>query len=462
MSNPSQDSVARATRLRFEGAKAEFLLPTQGADFPQYLRRLEEEGIFQSQNESLQKLRSLAYSPPDQNREERFIRGMKDPLIWMLQSALNKLSELYQFADLYCQDADGDFGEITDAAVKAYQTRRNLVVDGIAGPQTLGALSAELQGQGLAALSLGRADLPRVAIVLSDPRELIPGEDWESDHMIDLVVKMGCAPVLIPPCADRAITLSGDERENALKEMVADLDGILGPGGDDVDPAIYGENNQFARGTNYERDRFEADFVRAGMQGRVFMFGVCRSHQLWNAAAGGSLVQDVQAEGFSHISQSQGDFQIDGASPFVVRDEQGNVRFENRVWLEPDSQIARVLDGVESILTNSYHHQAVDVPGENFRIVGKVWDEQTKRHTIEATERWNVMTTQFHPEAMQREPEQRELLETLGRRARIFALLGRIEPDLDELLKRMEQFPKDTFDPSDFDWVKAEIASRLL
>jgi hypothetical protein len=63
---------------------------------------------------------------------------------------------------------------------------------------------------------------------------------------------------------------------------------------------------------------------------------------------------------------------------------------------------------------------------------------------------------------MQRDPGQRELLETVGRRARIFRLL-RDEEEVGEgaLLMRMGQFPEGTFDASDFDWVKQEVAPRL-
>ena len=40
--------------------------------------------------------------------------------------------------------ADGKFGKNTDAAVQAYQNSNGLLVDGIAGPQTLGHMGIEV------------------------------------------------------------------------------------------------------------------------------------------------------------------------------------------------------------------------------------------------------------------------------------------------------------------------------
>lgn len=56
-----------------------------------------------------------------------------------LQGALNKLGA---FPELY---ADGIYGSMTRAAVRDFQRKRGLIVDGIAGPKTLAAIAAALK-----------------------------------------------------------------------------------------------------------------------------------------------------------------------------------------------------------------------------------------------------------------------------------------------------------------------------
>lgn len=54
-----------------------------------------------------------------------------------LQEALNKFSILCNFSPLF---SDGIFGKLTDAAVRAFQKKKGLAVDGIVGPDTYKAL----------------------------------------------------------------------------------------------------------------------------------------------------------------------------------------------------------------------------------------------------------------------------------------------------------------------------------
>jgi putative glutamine amidotransferase len=306
-------------------------------------------------------------------------------------------------------------------------------------------------------------DAPLVAIPVSDPVKLIPGADSDTGDLIALVKTMGCRPVLVPPCAD--VLLEPDARDAALVAMTGLLDGVLGPGGDDVDPQIYGEaRTKEVQRTNYARDRFEADFALAARRQPLFMFGICRSHQLWNAAFGGSLVQDVRVEGRSAITQDQEQLGIPADQPFIVRWPDGRVRFENRVHIVPKSRLSDALK-VESIVTNSYHHQAVDVPGRGMRVVGVVRDDETRSETIEATEDWNIMTTQFHPEMMQNAPEEKQLLTMLGRRAHIFWVLRSLRKQgavtLSALLDRLAKLPASALADDDWAWAKNELGPRL-
>jgi putative glutamine amidotransferase len=352
------------------------------------------------------------------------------------------------------------FGDQTAAAVLNFQREHGLEVDGVIGPQTKRAL----KDAGAPAWLFARP--PVIAIPLSDPHKLLPGRDDETQRLIALVKSMGCEPVLVPPCADVALPRDQAVRRNALAAMTQTLHGVLGPGGADVDPDIYGAVRSPLTGpTNFARDRFEADFAQAARMQPLFMFGICRSHQLWNAAFGGKLVQDVRAEGRSAITQNQSELGIPWDQPFIVRWPDGTLRFENRVNIVQQSLLgAQVLLG--SMLTNSYHHQQVDVPGEGMHVVGTVRDEELAVDNIEITEDWNVMSTQFHPEAMQHDPAQKALLGMLGRRAQIFWLMRSLQNEGGAvndatLLARMAELPAGTFTPADEAWVRTELSTRL-
>lgn len=449
------------TRLRLEGSIADVLLPGQ-ADFPTFVQKLRESGIFSAEDAELERLRSWEVRPGQAARAGEWLElRKKDAGVWLLQAALRRLSELWGAPEIAPGAIDGDYGPKTEAAVRAFQSRRGIFVDGIAGPETQGEIDKALDEASISAIRLRGAIVPEVGIVLSHPRKLVPGADEEAERLAHAIVAMGCKPIFIPPCADLVVHHDLTHRSAAIHSLVKTLDGLLGPGGDDVDPAIYNEPMQGAEGTNYQRDRFEADFAIAALNSHLFAFGICRSHQLWNAAEGGSLVQDVLNEGFSGTSQRQGDFGIPGGEPFVVRGPSGEIVFENRVEIEPGTDVAKVLENSKDLLTNSYHHQAVDAPGEGFAVVGTVFDPAVGKRTIEMTERWNAITTQFHPEVMLNDPAQKELFETLGRRARIFQMAKLHRPTAKELTARMAEFPEDVFDESDFDWVLDELAQNL-
>lgn len=80
---------------------------------------------------------TVAVATPVQNVEAAskpvLEHGDREGFVWSLQDRLQQL-------DLYNAKVDGIFGPITEKAVIRFQQRNGLIVDGIVGPQTWGAL----------------------------------------------------------------------------------------------------------------------------------------------------------------------------------------------------------------------------------------------------------------------------------------------------------------------------------
>ena len=75
--------------------------------------------------------------------------------------------------------------------------------------------------------------------------------------------------------------------------LAAGCDGLLLPGGGDISPARYGQENLGSGEPDLERDAAElqlvADFTAWGKP----ILGICRGIQMINVALGGTLIQDI-------------------------------------------------------------------------------------------------------------------------------------------------------------------------
>ena len=154
-------------------------------------------------------------------------------------------------------------------------------------------------------------------------------------------------------------------------------DGLLLPGGGDIHPKYY--HQEIAGSVNIidslDTLQFGAceNFVRA----KKPVLGICRGHQLVNVFFGGSLIQHL---------------------PSAPRHAREKGSKEDRIHAStaaPDSWIGRLYGA--SYVTNSSHHQAVDVPGQ-----GLVIDSYSDDGVAEALhhESLPVYAVQFHPERM--------------------------------------------------------------
>ena len=89
-------------------------------------------------------------------------------------------------------------------------------------------------------------------------------------------------------------TLRWTQDEREIQKYVAECDGILLPGGPDIDPALYGQQAIAACGKAHpERDFLELRLARLAVQANKPVLGICRGLQVLNVALGGSLLQDI-------------------------------------------------------------------------------------------------------------------------------------------------------------------------
>ncbi len=126
---------------------------------------------------------------------------------------------------------------------------------------------------------------PRILVTTHGPAQAALEEPtWQTfGRYVEAVRRAGGDPVLLSPEADAS------ERARAFAAM----DGLLLPGGADLDPRRYGEEPHPTTQVESGRDELEADAWRAARDRGLPVLGVCRGMQAINVFSGGSLVQDV-------------------------------------------------------------------------------------------------------------------------------------------------------------------------
>lgn len=201
---------------------------------------------------------------------------------------------------------------------------------------------------------------------------------------VRVLTAAGCTPVLIP-------LLDDDGRLRIIYER---LDGIVFPGGADVAPREYGEEPiDGLIDVQPERDRTELTLARWAFDDDMPTLGICRGQQLLNVALGGTLYQDLIAQGVTTVEHSG----VDGRP----RD-----RLVHRVRLDPDSRLAQLIDET-SMDVNSLHHQAVKDVAPALRVTGTADDGVIE--AVESADRRFWIAVQWHPEELPDVPWARRL-----------------------------------------------------
>jgi putative glutamine amidotransferase len=192
------------------------------------------------------------------------------------------------------------------------------------------------------------------------PATLIP------QTYIDLLAAAGCVPVLLPPHA-------------GIAQAVHRLDGLVLPGGGDLDPALYGAPRHPATGQlNPRRDAAEVALAKEAIKAGIPILGVCRGLQVINTVLGGTLHQ--------HLPDITGHV---GHEPRPGLFGRQLVRFED------DSQMALIAGG-RTATVPCHHHQSIDRLGAGLTVTA--WSEDGVIEAVEMAGHPFAVAIQWHAE----------------------------------------------------------------
>lgn len=263
-------------------------------------------------------------------------------------------------------------------------------------------------------------DRPTIGITVSEISWL---NIAQVKDLVSFVERNNCQPVLIPPSLDLLMPQEQTARIESINQYCKNFDGLIGRGGLDVSPSIYGEKNTNSEQTNFRRDHWESTLLMSALfSGQTYIFAICRSHQLIHATLGGTLNQDLKADGLiKHWPGSQRDLGFNENQLYQVFSREKEL-FSYTLDSKPGSIISQHL-GPRSI-SNSLHHQAVKHINYG-QVTATHTDPQTKATLIEATESKNMLTVQFHPEYLLGHSQFANLLATTFQKAHSFWLKKR-------------------------------------
>lgn len=167
--------------------------------------------------------------------------------------------------------------------------------------------------------------------------------------------------------------------EKSIEEQIDDIQGLLLPGGGDIDPDYYDEEmDPRTQYVNINRDELEFDLYEKAIEKDIPVFGICRGIQVMNVATGGSLHQHID----SHSKRGDG------------TDSVHSIKIE----LEQENLIGRVIE-MEMDGVNSAHHQSVKKLGEGFVVTALCTIDNTVEAIEDPSKRF-VVGVQYHPERM--------------------------------------------------------------
>lgn len=173
--------------------------------------------------------------------------------------------------------------------------------------------------------------------------------------------------------------------EDEIDDIKHKIHGWLVPGGRDLDPKFYGQENTHSK-VEAEDSARRWNFCKGMLEKscpKMPIFGICYGFQILNVLLGGDLIQDLENGYKNHFQKI-------------------------KMVVEPGTQLEKALKGAKMV-GQCYHHQGLGKVPECLKV--NCWDELDKYpHGFEynGTER-NIMAILWHPEASFRDTRNEKL-----------------------------------------------------
>jgi gamma-glutamyl-gamma-aminobutyrate hydrolase PuuD len=157
--------------------------------------------------------------------------------------------------------------------------------------------------------------------------------------------------------------------------------GLVMPGGGDIDPAWYGcERHPRTHNVNHRRDRFELTLLEEALARDIPVLAICHGMQLLNVHFGGTLDQ--------HLADD----------PRRLDHDRDRPRAEpaHSIRIEPGTLLEEILGKDPQV--NSHHHQGLQRVADE--LVEVAWAEDGVLEAVVVPSHAWVVGVQWHPEAM--------------------------------------------------------------
>jgi putative glutamine amidotransferase len=196
-----------------------------------------------------------------------------------------------------------------------------------------------------------------------------------NDAFILKIINSGAVPMMIPYIRE--------ENDKLIPQFVNSIDGLMLPGGADIDPTVYGEEKVKECGkTDITLDLFHIKLIKECIKQRKPILGICRGFQLINVALGGTLYQDISyfKKDINHMDLKN----YEGCTHDIEIS---------------DNTILKSIVNTNTLGVNSLHHQIVKDIAPTLKLSAK-----SPEGIIEGLESKDsdtfIVGVQWHPETM--------------------------------------------------------------